>query len=87
MIVPISPRARKYGYVIWPSRLDQDMRSLLGEAQTAQLIFEGHERGTKKVDWSRRRISVGSSQTRKLTETAKEFVLVSNNGKLFVSCR
>jgi hypothetical protein len=59
MIVPITDRARKFGYLIWPSAADQDLRALLGDSQTVALCFQGVDLGNKTVDWKHRRISLG----------------------------
>lgn len=87
MIVPISDRARKYGYLFWPKTADADMRALLSGAQTVELSFNGAAAGTKTVDWKHRRISVGPKLTREMPETAKSFVLDFQAPKLTVALR
>lgn len=87
MIVPISPRGRKYGYVIWSSKLDQQMLSALGTTTSMEVTFNGKYLGKKNIDWSSRRISLGASQTRALPENAKDFILEPNGGRLIVSAR
>ncbi len=87
MIVRISPRAKKYGYIIWPKALDIQMRALLGDVLTKIVVFDGTELGTKKIDWNRRRISVGPSRTRSLAEGTMDFVLSAIDEKLHVTCR
>ena len=73
MIVPISDRARKYGYMIWPKSADQDVQALMSEIQKVKVSFNGSDLGEKRVDWKHRRISIGPSQTRSVSETAKSF--------------
>jgi len=87
MIVPISPRARKYGYLIWPSSADQEIRGLLGESKTVQVTFRGQEAGMKNVDWKHRRISIGPRLTRELPEEMEVFALEFENSTLNITCR
>lgn len=87
MIVPISNRARKYGYLFWPKAADDGMRALLSDVQKLELSFNGAEASTKTVDWKRRRISVGTKLTRAMPETASSFVLDFQNPKLNVTYR
>lgn len=85
MIVPISGRARKYGYFIWPSTADAELRALLGNAQTVQVFFAGTDIGTKNVDWKHRRISIGARRTGTLPAMAKSFILEFRNQMLAIS--
>lgn len=85
MIVPISDRARKYGYFIWPKAADSGMQTLLAGAQTVELSFNGAAAGTKNVDWKHRRISVGPKLTRDMPETASSFVIEFEAPKLTVT--
>ena len=87
MIVPISDRARKWGYVIWPKALDDEIHALLGDAATVSVSFEGKNAGSKRVDWHRRRISVGPAQTRGLPASITGFVLEFRKPVLTISCR
>lgn len=87
MIVPISDRARKYGYLFWPKTADAGMQALLAGAQTVDLSFNDAAAGTKTVDWKHRRISVGPKLTRGIPETAKSFVLDFQAPRLSVTLR
>lgn len=75
MKIEISNRARKYGYVIWSIRQDEEMLGLLGDLPTVQLYFDGSDRGIKKVDRKTRRISIGYKWTRQIPESKKSFIL------------
>ena len=85
MIVPISDRARKWGYVIWPKALDNEMHALLGHAQTANVSFQGAEVDSKRVDWQHRRISIGAKKTRSLPASVRRFVLVFRRSTLTIT--
>ena len=85
--IPISARARKYGYVIWPKKQDEDVRKLLPNQEGVTVVFEDSDLGKKRVDWKYRRISVGPSQTRRLDPGASTFELSSPaDGRLEVKC-
>lgn len=75
MQVPISKRARQYGYVIWTKAVDQALEDLLGETPKIAVTFSSEDLGTKRVDWKYRRISVGRSRTARIDSDASTFVL------------
>jgi len=72
--IPITERARKYGYVIWRKSQDEEVRALLGEADSIDLCGDIDQRG-KNVDWKQRRVSITYRFTRSLPKTAKRFRL------------
>jgi hypothetical protein len=85
--IPISARARKYGYVIWTKKQDDDVRKLLDNREVVTVVFEDADLGKKRVDWRYRRISVGPSQTRQLDPQTLSFELSSPaDGRLEVRC-
>ena len=85
--IPISARARKYGYIIWAKKQDEDVRKLLPNQEGVTVVFEDSDLGKKRVDWKYRRISVGPSQTRRLDLRASSFELSSPaDGRLEVKC-
>lgn len=69
LILPITTRARNYGYVIWPKQFDALMQSELRGAEEVNVYFNDSFIGKKTVDWQRRRISIGYSCTRTLPST------------------
>ena len=77
VVIPISKRARKYGYVIWPKKLDHDVRALLGDVETLIVVMDGRSLGEKRVDWRYRRISVGQSNTRDIDSGRSSFDLTA----------
>lgn len=85
--IPISERARRFGYVIWPKALDGGMNDLLSGCERVRVVFNGVDLGEKRLDWPRRRLSVGSSRTRDVPESAKEFVVSLERGALIVHSR
>jgi hypothetical protein len=62
--LPATDGSRRFGYLIWPKRLDAEMSALLGEPDSCEVVFDGRNLGEKRIDWKHRRISVGPSQTR-----------------------
>lgn len=85
--VTISERARKYGYIIWPKRLDAVVKEILGTSETVEIVFENEHLGAKRVDWKHRRISVGPNRTRVLGSSTSTFRLTGGKGKpVTVTC-
>ena len=71
----ITERSRKYGYVIWPKSVDDNVRRVLGNSERMTVILDGQTLGEKNIDWKHRRISVGPKQTRNLSSEAAFFRL------------
>jgi len=72
--IPITERARRYGYLIWRKKQDGEVRALLGEVGCVA-ICGAVEQQAKRVDWKQRRISVTYSFTRGLPGSASKFLL------------
>ena len=75
--IPITSRARTYGYVIWPKALDAEIRQVLRDDGEVKVVFEGSDLGSRTVAWKYRRFSVGPSHTRDLSESLSVFELSS----------
>lgn len=80
----ITKSARKFGYVIWSSKTDLEIRTLLGNESEVFVFFNGLSLGMKSIDWKYHRISIGYKFTRALPDTAKMFNLSFCNGVLEV---
>lgn len=78
MKIPISDRARRFGYIFWTKALDAGVRNALGTQESVRLVFNGQDLGEKRIDWQRRRISIGQSRTRALPPTATHFDVSEN---------
>jgi len=88
VLIPISERSRKYGYLYWTRTLDDVMENLLHGATSVNLVFEKSEHGRKNMDWKNRRISIGWRWTRLLPAAMSNFVLVFEpKDTLKVVCR
>jgi len=86
--VEITERARRYGYVFWKIRQDEEMAALLGKREAVDVTFMNAEHGKKKIDWKYRRISIGWRWTRSLPESKKVFILkFSKSNRLEIQCR
>ena len=84
--IAISDRARKYGYIIWPKKQDDEVRGLLNQQETVNVVFNDAELGERRVDWKYRRISVGPSHTRPLRESPSSFRLTCpSTGQLSIT--
>ena len=87
MTLAITKSARQFGYVIWSSRRDADMRALIGDRSEVPVSINGLSVGVKAVDWKYHRISVGYKFTRALPDTAKTFILSFRDGILEVEAK
>lgn len=86
--IPISERARKYGYVIWPKKLDSQIQELLSGRETVDVVFQNTDVGQRRIGWKYHRISIGPSHTRGLDPKIRNFELTSpRDGRLEVTCR
>ena len=84
--IPLTNRARQYGYLFWPKKADPGIRSLFGDKETIEIVFNGRELGRKRIDWRYRRISVGPRNTRPLPEETTTMTLsVDRTGRLAVT--
>ena len=72
--IPITARAREYGYVIWRKGQDEEMHALLTDAEVVD-ICGATDQTAKRVDWKQRRIGITYSFTRRLSKSAKCFRL------------
>jgi hypothetical protein len=85
--IEITDRAKKFGYVFWKRKHDQDMSRLLGKRIAVDVIFRNADHGKKIIDWKNRRISIGYRWTRSLDKSMKIFVLNMSKKKLEIECR
>jgi hypothetical protein len=86
--IPILPRARKFGYVIWKSKQDFDLKMGLKGIKSADVIFEGENLGNKKIDWKYRRISLGWVRTRGISSGKNHFnISLNKDKKLAIKCQ
>lgn len=85
--IPISDRARKYGYVIWPKKLEAEVKAILPQQESIVVTFNDQSIGERRIDWKYRRISVGPSHTRCLPDNVSTFeVSAPSAGKVAVKC-
>ena len=86
LIIPITETARRFGYIMWQSRLDDQVRAFLGQVAQVHLSFMRTDLVTKNVDWKHRRISVGYRLTRSLPEEKSQYRLTfsQEDNKLIV---
>lgn len=75
VVIPISKRARAYGYVFWPASEDPAVSRLLEGHDAVEVEFCGTSVGRKAVDRKHRRISVGRRRTSQLEARVTSFRL------------
>jgi len=85
--VPLSQRARRFGYIFWPQAMDEEVERFFGVLKTVEVVFENSYLGEKRIDRAYRRISVGWRQTRRLPREVSTFRLsFKKDGKLYIAC-
>ncbi len=85
--IPITGRARKYGYIFWSAVQDSEVEKFFGKVTNIDLWFENSYLGKMRIDWQHRRISVGWSRTRPLGANINTYNLKFNkDGSLRVVC-
>lgn len=86
--IPITSRARRYGYVIWPKSRDAAVHAMLENRDTVCVLFGGRDLGERRVDWKYRRISVGPRATQGIGPEVSVFELsLLGDGSLQVTWR
>ncbi len=81
--LPLTDRARKYGYITWPKARAAELRGLLGDGDNLTLVLPTGREKRGKVDWKHNRLSVGPSSTRSLPPNIQSIRLVlSAPGKI-----
>ena len=84
----ISDRARKYGYIIWKRENDFDIYKLLENREKVDVVVDGKNLGTKKIDRKNRRISITYTITRTFPPDKKNMIMtIDNKNRLNVSLR
>lgn len=71
--IPLSERSRQYGYVFWTKAEQEDVSRFFSKESSVHVWFCESYLGEKKIDWHRRRISLGWAQTRPLNPTLRWF--------------
>lgn len=88
LTIPIYERSRKYGYIFWKKQMDTEVQSFLCNLDKAEIWFENSFLGEKKIDWKIRRISIGYSRTRVLSNKVNDFLLkFDKKGVLKITCQ
>lgn len=84
MNMRITKGARQYGYLIWNSRMDADIETMLSGLAVVNVCFNGFNLGTKNIDRKYHRISLGYKLTRALPKEQDTFSVSYVDGVLEV---
>ncbi len=89
MTLQITKSARVWGYVIWNSKQNDDIKNLISGANRVHVYLNGSDLGEKNVDWRYLRISLGYKFTRRLPANLTKYILNYNNktNELTVVCQ
>ena len=86
--VPILDRSRKYGYLFWQKRKDEEVYKLLGRRRVVDVVLDGQYIGQKKVVLKYRRISIGPGKARGIPRDATDFQhSFDKDGRLQIRCK
>lgn len=84
--IPISNIARRYGYIIWRKRQDEEVQTIIGDRESINLKIDGKLQENKRIDRKKRRIGITYTLTRKLPENVSTFILTKiKSGTVSVS--
>jgi len=88
LTIPITERARKYGYIFWSAQMDNEVVKFFGKKGQIGFWFEGSYLGVKRIDFQHRRISIGPRQGRNIGKRKTEFhYTYREDGSLNVVCK
>jgi hypothetical protein len=74
-LLPLTKTARRYGYITWREKHDDEMHSILGSSNAVNLIIGDTLKREKAIDWKRRRIGITYTFTRSLPSDIKNIRL------------
>lgn len=83
--IPLTPRAKKFGYIIWKKKMDPEIKEILGDDDFITLKIQDQEVMKKHIDWKQRRISITYKLTRSLSESVNQICLKRLNGVVEVT--
>jgi hypothetical protein len=81
LIIPLTNTGRKYGYITWRKKYDENIKAIIGNSSYVNLIFNDSYQKRKAVDWKRRRIGITWTLTRNLSSKLSEIVIEKQTGK------
>ncbi len=85
MRVWITKSARRFGYLIWNSKLDDDIKRLVEGKNELEVSINNILLGMKKVDWCYHRIYIGKRITQGLALDQTYYQLAFRNGRLDIT--
>ena len=85
--LPLTERARRFGYVFWPKYRESEIRDVIGEGPIISVSAGGGPPRNLTVQWKYARIAVGKSWTNSLPQTADTFRLTSRDGVIYVTAK
>ena len=85
--VPITKRARTYGYVIWTSKTEATIEDFFRGKQTVHLTLNGNNLGPKNISYAYRRLSLGVSKMKAISEKHTVFLLSLSGNKLKITTK
>ena len=81
LIIPLSNTGRKYWYITWKKKYDDEMKIVFGKRSFVNLKFDNSYQKRKAIDWKRKRIAITWTLTRNLSENIKKIVIEKQDSK------
>jgi len=80
LIIPLSITGRKYGYITWRKKYDDNIKALIGNSSYVDLKFDNSYQKKKTIDWKQRRIGITWTLTRNLSKKVSNIVIEKQAG-------
>ena len=83
IIIPITETARKYGYIIWKRKDEEQMTKLFNNKDKLTFLILGNSL-TNKVDYKRRRIAITYTISRSINKKYNFFKITKQDENTFL---
>lgn len=87
LTLPLTERARKFGYVIWPKSREAEVRAVVGTGPVLRVAVGSDAPRNLTVQWKYARIAVGTKWTHTLPATATTVKITSKEGVIHVTAK
>lgn len=85
--IPITERARRWGYIYWRMQQHEEVKKFLRNAPTVAIWLNDSYLGEKRVDWNNHRISIGPGKSKKLNQNVSIFkITIRKDESLNITC-
>ena len=79
LLLPISNTGRKYGYITWIKKNDEEVKQFFNNLNTINLLINEGTPIKKRIDWKRRRIGITYSLTRDIPDNVEYYEIIKGS--------